>query len=121
MTEEYYTRLEEPLQARKQLLETSRIMVLLLQRFETLQEKRKQRIGAIEKLKTLLKETHDLLDQLRKTLPQVKIPLKTETKQEKKQEKTEDKQTKEQPYKTRDLDKIEAELRRLEIKLKALS
>ncbi len=138
MNEDLYTRIENPVFTRKQLLETSKLVVLLLQKFELFKEKRKRRQELLEQLKVTLKETHDLLDKLKKEMPQTKIRVKSQmpSKIEKMQkiskiqkiknsgkedsEEGEENQNAVNP-KNETLDEIENALKDLELKLKALS
>jgi len=74
--EEFYVGIENPDDIRRQILETSRDVVVSLQRFEKFKITMLKRLDYIEKVKSNVKEINDLILRLKKVLPASRIRIK---------------------------------------------
>ena len=71
--ENYYVNVKEPADLRKSLLETSRQVVLSLQKYEHFKINKMKKKDELDKLKKTLREINQLISQLKKELPAKKI------------------------------------------------
>jgi len=71
----YYINVREPVETRKKLLETSRQVVLALQKYEGFKLKRLKKHDFIDHLRKNFREINELILRLKKELPQIK-PMK---------------------------------------------
>ena len=117
--EVYYVNVREPRDTRRKILETSRQVVLALQKYENYKLRRIKKIDYMNSLRKNLKEINDLIARLKKELPQVKIKKRpTSNEAETKPVK---KTVKKQASKGKGaLDDLERELYDIESKLKEL-
>jgi len=73
--ETYYVNVREPVETRKKLLETSRQIVLALQKYEGFKLKKLKKQDYIDGLRKNFREINELISRLKKELPQIK-PMK---------------------------------------------
>lgn len=74
--EVYYVNVREPVETRKSILETSRKVVLSLQRYEHFKLRHDKKQDLVNKLRANFKEINELIARLKKELPQVKLKKK---------------------------------------------
>ena len=75
--ETYYVNVREPIETRKRLLETSRNVVVALQKYEIYKLKRTKKENFVDQLRNNFKEINTLIMQLKKELPTIKIKRRT--------------------------------------------
>lgn len=73
MEEAYYVNIREPNETRRRLLETSREVVLALQKYEGFKLKNNKKQDFVNLLRKNFKEINELIIRLKKELPQVKV------------------------------------------------
>jgi len=115
----FYVEVKNAVDARRNILETSKDILSALEMYERFREARQHKIEAMGELKKIFGEIYRLMSRLNSSLPKVKINKKTEKKlkaEEIKKEKTE-----EEPIKITELDKLERELSEVESKIASLS
>jgi chromosome segregation ATPase len=78
MTENFYVNVESPVELRRKLLETSKSVVLALQKFEKFKLERIKKLENYDLLKRNIKEINDLVVRLKKELPAIKLPKREE-------------------------------------------
>jgi len=71
--EDYYVNIREPADMRRNILETSRQVVLALQKYESFRIKKSRKKDELESLKRTLREINDLIARMKKELPARKI------------------------------------------------
>lgn len=113
----YFMRVDEPIELRKNVLETTRILIHTLQRYEQLKHTRQQKTMELQRLRGLMKEITQLCAELKHVLPSVdiKIPREPEEKKGKQKGKPVPAQKKDD-----ELRSLEKELRLVEEKLARL-
>jgi uncharacterized coiled-coil DUF342 family protein len=117
--DDLYVGIRDPVEMRRTLLESSRGILRMLQRFERFKSLRKEKEELFERLKMLGKEIDELDSRLKAALP--KRPFKPVKKAAVKEEAPK-KAEKPKPKKPdTELDKIESSLSEIEEKLKRLS
>ncbi|MDP2749913.1 MAG: hypothetical protein Q8O89_03720 [Nanoarchaeota archaeon] len=126
----FYVSLKDPVEIRKNILESSKGIIQLLQRYDHIVELKNNRLHKIAELRKIAKELARLAGQLKMALPSVDS-IERESKREaskvEKEIKTKQKEIKEKPKpvlenrKTSELKKLESELLEIENKLKNLS
>jgi len=111
--ETYYVNVREPSESRRNLLETSREIVLALQKYENFKLSRVKKHNLVDLLRKNFREINDLILRLRKEMPQVKARKRIPEREEK---------PKALPRipKKNDLDDLERELSLIEGRLKSL-
>jgi len=82
MEEEYYVNIREPADSRRKLLETSRQVVLALQKYENFKLKKARKHDLTDRLRKNFREINELIARLRKEMPQVKIRKRTSAPEE---------------------------------------
>ncbi len=113
--EVYYVNVREPVQTRKNILETSRKVVLALQKYEAFKLRHDKKQDLVNRIRTNFKEINELISRLKKELPQVKLKKKVSVPEEKKPV------TKKKAAKgKKELGDLEQELKDIEMKLKEL-
>lgn len=116
--EGFYVGIEDPVEVRRNLLESSKEIIHDLQRYEKLKMIKGQKKEAMDKLKKKIAEINVLIAKLKSIVPESKIekiaPLQERVPQ------TTKKVTKEQPRRKTEIEKLNDELRRVEEKLKKL-
>jgi hypothetical protein len=112
--ETYYVNVREPAETRKKILESSRQVVIALQRYENFKLKKMKKQDLADKLRRNFREINELILRLKKEMPQVRALRKTTEKAEKPAA-----QIKIQKGKS-DLKDLERELNEIEMKLKNL-
>ena len=80
--ETYYVNVREPADTRKKILETSRQVVMALQKYENFKLKKLKKQDMIEKLRKNFREINELILRLRKEMPQVKARKKASAEEE---------------------------------------
>ncbi len=113
--ETYYVNIREPAETRKKLLETSRQVVIALQKYESFKLKKMNKQDVAEKLRKNFKEINELIARLKKEMPQIPARKKIVL--------HEDKKTPQRisvPKGKRDIEDLERELGDIENKLKGL-
>jgi uncharacterized coiled-coil DUF342 family protein len=131
--EAFYVGLAEPVAVRRNLLETSKALIQLLQKFEKLKDVRSEKHKAVSKLHELFKEISAELIEIKHDLPHYRIselPKKKEGRPKivlpKKAKIIPKKQAKKvapampKPKRASELDKLERELSSIEAKLKGI-
>ena len=71
--EQFYVGIENTKEVRRNVLESSREMVHILQSYEKVQEIRKEKLRRVAQLKTVLEELKLLSSKLQKELPSVQV------------------------------------------------
>ena len=128
----FCVRLREPYELRRNILETLRELLELLQRCEKFKQIRHEKVERIRKLVTLMKETNKLMGRLKVKLPQTNLkgivlretPVKTQKPYDKKNKKgksVEEKTEKVPKREMTEIDRLESELKAIEGKLRNLS
>ena len=72
----FYVHLSEPIEIRKSILEGSKQLVQLLQRYEKIKTMRVQKTEQISKLKKIFQEITVLMNKLKQELPKTKLRIK---------------------------------------------
>lgn len=110
--DEFYVGISNPNEIRREILETSREIVLILQNFEKFKLSRIKKLDHIEKLRRNIKEINDLVLRLKKALPVAKIRIKP----------LEEKKVVKKIYrgKSPEIENLEKELSAIESKLSAI-
>jgi hypothetical protein len=112
--EKYYVNIREPAELRRNLLETSRQVILALQRYENFKLKRAKKHDLIDKLRSNFREINELIAKLKKELPQTKIARKMTFQREAKPAAVSI------PKGRKEIADLEKELREIENKLRSL-
>lgn len=120
MTEEFYVNIENPAEFRRKLLETSKEVVIALQKFERLKASRIKRLENYDQLRMNIREINELVAKLKKELPAIRIPKRAEPKTVKAPKAKKTIAPKPAPIRASAADKLEKELSEIESKLKAL-
>jgi len=128
--EVFFVGIRDPVEVRKTLLENTRDVVQILQRFERFKQVREEKAQEVLILKNDIKELNRLVNKLKSSLPKTKIRIKLQQEEAaaKKQKPVEEKKKVEKkqevPVKKKelsDLEKLERELGDIEGRLSKLS
>jgi len=118
----FFIHIREPVEIRKNILESSKQTVQLLQRYEMIRDLRVQKVEQVNRLKRNFKELVVLVNKLKTEMPKVNVRVKI------KQEEMQSTQKSQTLRKARpvagnrtELQKLEEELRSIESKLTRLS
>ena len=115
MDEDYFVKIDEPREIRKNILECSRDTINLLKDYENLKQIRVEKVRSMLKIKNIFSEIDLLLKNLKKQLPSFKSAISKSKKQIKKKKPI--RKTKKMP----EIDVLEQELSKIEQKLSRLS
>lgn len=118
----FFVNIEEPLNTRRTILESSRSAIHLLQDFEKLNSIRKDKINSIHQLDSVLKEINSLSAKLKTEFP--KIQIKKDSSKEKKETKKSIKNKSnivKETHKKTELESLHDELAEIEAQLKSIS
>lgn len=74
MTDDFYVNIENPVELRRKLLETSKGVILALQKFEKFKIERTKKMDSYEMLRRNIKEINELVIRIKKELPAIKLP-----------------------------------------------
>ena len=74
---EFFVAVDNPVAMRRELLGTSKDIIVSLQRYERFKEIRIQKIEHTVKLKEIVSETHNLLKKLKMAMPEMEIRTRT--------------------------------------------
>lgn len=69
----YFMRIDEPVELRKNVLEGTRILIHVLQRYEQIKSIRQQKAMELGHLRQVMKEIGQLMIELKKILPAVEV------------------------------------------------
>lgn len=72
----FFVGVKDPIEIRRSLLESSKEMVQLLQRYEKFKQVRAEKISNIERLKSDMKKLKQLVSQLKRALPKTDLRIK---------------------------------------------
>ena len=75
----FFVELEQPVDIRRDILETLKEIITTLKKFERFKEIRAERIKAINEYRYIMGEIYELNNQLRAKIPKAKINLKKKT------------------------------------------
>ena len=124
--EVFFVQVLEPVQVRRNILESLKQILELLQRFEKFKHIRHEKMGKIQRLRILMRDTNKMMADLKSKLPQtnlrsvvpkeIKKPAKKAV-----QKKYEAAQAKIPKKEKTELEKLESELSAIESKLKSFS
>lgn len=119
--EEFFVGLEGAKDIRRNVLESSREMVHIMQSYEKVKEIRAEKLRRIEQLKTVLEELKLLSSKLSRELPSVQTRT-IEVKEAKKKKETKRAKTKKEKKEEdrKDLEKLETDLASIEARLSEL-
>lgn len=124
----FFVRIKEPVEVRRNILETLKEIVEVLQRFEKFKQLRHEKLEKINKLRALLRQANRMLGDLRGKLPQTNLraaaareaPVHHAHHKKKKKPKASG-QKEPQKKELTQVEKLEAELSAIESKLKSLA
>ncbi len=122
----FFVQVREPTEIRRNIFETLKEIVEVLQRFEKFKQIRHEKLEKINHLRVLLRQTNKMLGELRSKLPQTNLratvaremPVHKHHKKKKKAKAAEEKAPKRE---VTEVEKLEAELSAIEAKLKSLT
>ena len=124
----FFAQVEEPTEIRRNILEALKEILEVLQKFEKFKHLRQEKLGKIHKLRSLLKDTNNMLGNLKLKLPQTNLraivvretthPNKIHKKKGKANEEKSEKLPKKEMT---EIEILEAELSAIESKLKDLT
>ena len=128
----FFVQLKDPNQIRRNILETLKGILEILQRFEKFKQIRHQKLENINKLRASLKETNKMFGTLKLKLPQINLRIPVEKKlpvqakeEQIKQNQPEKKKVvlplKKPKREMTEVDKLESELSAIESRLKDLT
>jgi len=123
-----YVNLQKPLEIRRNILECSKDVLMVMERLDRIKALRKQKTDAVQQLKVQIGELNILVSKLAEQLPDYKLFVKEQKKHASQQEKPQKtkkskkgKKTKQKPTKkTRPKTDVKASLRKVESKLSHL-
>ncbi len=122
--EDFFVGIESTKDLRRNILESSREMVHILQSYEKVKEIREEKLRRIKQLKTVLEELKLLGSKLSRALPSVQTRIIEAEKEAKKSLKKEPRQSKVKKEKKeeakKDLEKLETDLASIEARLSEL-
>ncbi len=114
----YFMRIDEPVELRKNVLETTKMLIRALQRYEQLKKTRQQKTMELQTLRGIMKEINQLCAELKHVLPSVDVKLPKEPEPKKGNQKQQ--KGKQAPREDSELRSLEKELRSVEEKLSRL-
>ena len=121
----FFVEIKQPDEVRKDILETLKGIIELLQRFENFKRARHEKMERITKLRILMRDTNKLMGVLKIKLPQTNlrgmIPKHHAPKPKKAHPKKKVAEVKEPKKEKTHLDKLQDELNAIESKLKSFS
>ena len=128
----FFVQLKEPNQVRRNILETLKSILEILQKFEKFKQIRHQKLENINKLRASLRETNKMFGTLKLKMPQINLRIPVEkkppvqTKEGQIKEKQPEKKKVVLPLKKpkremTEVDKLESELNAIESRLKNLT
>ena len=125
----FFAQVKEPVEIRRNILETLKEILEVLQRFEKFKHIRQEKLESINKLRNLLKDANKMLGNLKLRLPQtnLRVTVVKETsnkkinKKNKKVKADEEKPDKPQKKEATEIERLEAELSAIEDKLTSLT
>ena len=123
--EEYFVEIVDPGEVRKNILETLREILNLLQQFEKLKQIRQQRMQAVQSLRTSMRSAHKMMGNVKSMLPQTSLKASS-VKEEKKEKphaagKKHEEKEKKVVKKATEMERLESELSAIESKLRSLN
>jgi len=114
--ESYFVGVSDPIEVRRNILESSKNMIHVLQKYERFKTLREKKIENITRLNQTIKEINTLISKLKAELP--KPPKRKKAFKEEKEEEVKGKPTERKPTKEKsELEKLEEELNKVEEKL----
>ena len=121
----FFVRVKDPVEVRRNILETLKEIVEVLQRFEKFKQLRHEKIEKINRLRVLLRQANKMLGEMRGKLPQTNLraSVSRESAQNAHHRKKKIKPAEKAPQKREmtEVEKLEAELNAIESKLKSLT
>ena len=72
--EPMYRSIEKPVEVRKSALESAKALVSILQDFQHVDELREQRVATADKLSRQIQEITQLLSDIQKMMPKIRVP-----------------------------------------------
>ncbi|MBS1266398.1 MAG: hypothetical protein MAG795_00365 [Candidatus Woesearchaeota archaeon] len=108
---DYHIGITDPVRVRRDLLESTRAVIHMLQRYEQVEELRAEKREEINQLKDIFTEIRQLSSKLKIVFPKIHVPEKKKTKL---------RRTKKSPKQRADLKHLEKELDNIESKLSGL-
>ncbi|MBI2660550.1 hypothetical protein HYX07_05295 [Candidatus Woesearchaeota archaeon] len=123
----FFVRVKDPVEVRRNILETLKEIVEVLQRFEKFKQLRHEKIEKISHLRVLLRQANKMLGEMRSKLPQTNLRAaasrepaqKIHHRKKKKGKSAEEKAP--QKREMTEVEKLESELNAIESKLKSLT
>lgn len=132
----FFVEVKDPGEVRRNILETLREILSVLQRFEKFNNIRQEKLEKIQKLRILVREANKMLNELKRSLPQTnlraavvketphhvnQVSHKKKKKGKSANEEKAEKQVKMPKKQMTELEKLESELNAIEGKLKSLT
>ena len=123
----FFVRVKEPIEVRRNILETLKEIVEVLQRFEKFRQLRHEKIEKISHLRVLLRQTNKMLGEMRSRLPQTNLratvsrEMPVHKARHKKKKAKDSAEKAPQKKELTQVEKLEAELNAIESKLKSLT
>lgn len=125
----FFAQVKEPVEIRRNILETLKEILEVLQRFEKFKHIRQEKLEGINKLRNSLKDANKMLGNLKLRLPQTNLRVtvvkeitnKKIHKKKKKVKSDEEKPDKPQKKEATEIERLESELSAIEDKLKSLT
>lgn len=122
----FFVRVNDPVEVRRNILETLKEIVEVLQRFEKFKQMRHEKIEKINHLRVLLRQSNKMLGELRGKLPQTNLRATVSRempvhKSHRKKKKIKAAEKAPQKKEMTDVEKLESELNAIESKLKSLT
>lgn len=115
----YYMHIENPLEIRKTILESDRMIIESFKHFESYKRIKQQKLALMEEVKAVLQELNEDNKQLQAFLPKVKKPKAAQLK--KKEAKLKKVKTEAEPVHFAELEELEEQISDIEQELKNLS
>ena len=124
----FFVQIRDPVEVRRNILETLKEIVEVLQRFEKFKQMRHEKLEKINHLRVLLRQANRMLGDLRGKLPQTNLraaiareaPVQSVHHKKKKKSKTQEEKAPQKKELTQ-VEKLESELSAIESKLKSLA
>ena len=119
----FFVQIRDPSGTRKEVLETLRSIIGMMQKFEKLKQMRHEKLEKIHSLRVLVRQTHRLMGELKTRMPQtdLKVELPKQKKEEPKVVKPLPKKEEKPKRKViSEIDRLEYELKDIEGKLRTL-
>lgn len=119
----FFVQLKEPADIRRDILETLKDIVIILQKLEKFKDMRQKKFESIQKLRLLMRQANKMMGELKGKLPQTELkPVILKERASIRRPEPQQKKPSEQPKKREmtELEKLEAELGDIEGKLRSL-